>query len=65
MYGEITHEPLVEATDKDEKTIHTPGRWQSKMLILSRNVDQKSLETTLFLSIFDPLIAFSIATYPV
>ena len=47
---------------------HTPGRRQSKTPILSRNVDQKSLETecsiaicrdkwqskTLFLSNFDP-----------
>ena len=37
--------------------IHTPGRRQSKMPILSRKVGQKSIETefskTLFLWIFD------------
>ena len=29
----------------DALVVHTPGRWQLKTPILSRNVDQKSLET--------------------
>ena len=37
-------------------SFNTPGRGQSKTPILSRNVDQKSVET-LFLSIFDPRLS--------
>ena len=33
-------------------TGHTPDRWQSKTLILSRNVDKKSLETEFSIAIY-------------
>ena len=34
--------------------IITPSRWRSKTLILSTNVDQKSLETEFLIAIFHP-----------